>query len=62
VALAPAGPPRHTRGMGERDDYDDRLPPPWRLPRWAIDLLAILTVIAAIFQAGLFLHWLSERS
>jgi hypothetical protein len=46
--LAPAGPPRDTRGMGqEHDDYADRdLPPPRRLS-W--DLISVLLGI------GLFL-------
>jgi hypothetical protein len=41
----------------ERDDYADPQPP-WRPPRWAVDLLAILVVLVAIFEAGLFLNWL----
>jgi hypothetical protein len=43
--------------MSERDDYSEQDgPPPWRPPHWLVDLLAVLIVIAAIFQTGLFLN------
>jgi hypothetical protein len=51
--LAPAGPPRHTRGMGEREDYDDRGPPKPRRPDPVMPVLYGVLAVAVLALAAL---------
>ena len=58
--LAPAGPPRHTRGMDpEREDYADPDPPAARVPVWLLELVPVIFVaVVAGLAVVLFIDYL----
>ena len=53
--LAPAGPPRHTRGMDpEREDYADRnVPPVWLPPVGLLVVASFLLFVSPCLLIGL---------